>query len=88
MSETHEIRWWPDDLERTKAEWPEFDEARCAVWQVAPDEHVLKMLATAISDTGDDRSPWMWIRLPEGTLIFGCFPQGDTYYDTEEGRGV
>lgn len=29
---------------------------------------------------GDDtRSVWMWIRLADGSLIFGCYPQGDTY---------
>lgn len=27
----------------------------------------------------DGRSPWMWIRLPNGDLILGVFPQGDTY---------
>lgn len=32
----------------------------------------------------DGRSPWMWVRLPNGDLILGTFPQGDTYFSVEE----
>ena len=32
----------------------------------------------------DGRSHWMWFRLPNGDLIFGCFPHGDTYFATED----
>lgn len=31
----------------------------------------------------DGRSPFMWIRLPNGDLILGVFPYGDTYFATE-----
>lgn len=27
----------------------------------------------------DGRSNWLWFRLPNGDLLFGCFPEGDTY---------
>jgi hypothetical protein len=27
----------------------------------------------------DGRSNWLWFRLPNGDLIFGCFPEGETY---------
>lgn len=27
----------------------------------------------------DARSKWMWVRLRDGTLILGVFPQGGTY---------
>lgn len=34
----------------------------------------------AQSPTEDDgRSDWCWIRLPNGDLILGVFPQGETY---------
>ncbi len=31
----------------------------------------------------DGRSNWLWFRLPNGDLIFGCFPEGDTYFAWE-----
>lgn len=30
----------------------------------------------------------MWFRLPDGTLIFGCFPQGDLYFQHESERTI
>lgn len=41
-------------------------------------EHVL-----AQPDTLDGRSPWVWLRLPNGDLILGVFPRGDTYFSVE-----
>lgn len=36
--------------------------------------------------TGHDaRSDWAWFRLQNGDLIFGCFPQGDTYMNYSDG---
>ena len=32
----------------------------------------------------DGRSNWCWIRLADGTLILGIFPQGDTYLSVED----
>jgi hypothetical protein len=32
----------------------------------------------------DGRSDWCWIRLPNGDLFLGVFPQGDTYFAVEE----
>ena len=34
-------------------------------------------------DENDGRSEWRWFRLPEGTLILGCFPHGETYFAAE-----
>ena len=31
----------------------------------------------------DGRSEWRWFRLPNGDLILGVFPQGDTYFAVE-----
>ena len=36
----------------------------------------------------DGRSKWMWIRLPDGDLILGVYPQGDTYFSTEKWRTI
>lgn len=27
----------------------------------------------------DGRSNWLWFTLPNGDVIFGCLPEGDTY---------
>jgi hypothetical protein len=43
---------------------------------------VAKVLA-ADEDSEDGRSNWCWIRLLNGDLILGVFPQGDTYLDME-----
>lgn len=42
--------------------------------------------------TGDGRSPWCWVRLSNGDLILGLFPQGETYelataMEREDGEG-
>lgn len=31
----------------------------------------------------EGRSQWLWIWCPNGDLILGCYPQGDTYFATE-----
>jgi hypothetical protein len=42
-------------------------------------DHVL----TAPTEGNDGRSEWLWIRLPNGDLILGVYPQGDTYMEVE-----
>lgn len=32
----------------------------------------------------DGRSNWVWIRLANGDLILGCYPQGETYFMVED----
>jgi hypothetical protein len=32
----------------------------------------------------DGRSNWVWVRLPNGDLILGVYPQGDTYFSVEK----
>lgn len=43
----------------------------------AKQEHVNFVLAQSNEDNG--RSPWFWLRMQDGTLVLGLFPQGDTY---------
>lgn len=51
----------------------------------AAPEAVSYLLALPISTPSrDTRSEWLWIRLADGTLILGFFPQGDEgYFGTE-----
>lgn len=38
---------------------------------------------TASEHNPDGRSQWLWVRLPNGDLILGVFPQGETYEEVE-----
>jgi hypothetical protein len=49
----------------------------------ATPEGVGVMLSAQVG-TGDGRSEWVWLRLVNGDLLFGCFPQGDTYMDVTD----
>jgi hypothetical protein len=40
------------------------------------------------TDGYDGRSDWRWIRLPNGDLILGVFPQGDTYLQFADTIGI
>lgn len=87
--EIFEVRWLPGERQRTIDDWPEFDPDSLAHYHCAPPEAIQVMLDPNLSTTdGEGRSPWMWIRLPNGDLIFGCFPQGDTYFEHEGSRHV
>ncbi|MGE5510373.1 MAG: hypothetical protein ACM31O_03865 [Bacteroidota bacterium] len=48
----------------------------------ASDSSVMEVLR-ADQDSEDGRSQWMWLRLSDGTLMLGIFPQGDTYFACE-----
>ena len=43
---------------------------------------VLRVLNARDTDP-DGRSQFMWLRLPNGDLMLGVFPQGDTYLECE-----
>jgi hypothetical protein len=45
----------------------------------AKQEDVDRLLPMATD--GDGRSEWFWMRLQDGTLLLGVFPQGDTYME-------
>lgn len=49
----------------------------------ADDDDVAAVLMQP-TGTGDGRSKFMWIRLRNGDLILGVFPEGDTYMTYEE----
>lgn len=45
-------------------------------------EAVLTVMS-ADPDDPEGRSEMLWIRLPNGDLVLGCYPQSDTYMATE-----
>jgi hypothetical protein len=55
--------------------------------QAAPQDAVDYILAQPIN-TGDGRSHWVWIRLPDDDLVLVTYPQGDTYFSTEQWRTI
>ena len=46
-------------------------------------KEAVKTIMEAPLETGDGRSEWMFLRLPNGDLFLGVFPQGDTYLAVE-----
>jgi hypothetical protein len=36
----------------------------------------------------EQRSEWMWFRLDNGDLIFGCYPHDEIYFETEQNRTI
>lgn len=51
-------------------------------------EAVILTLSADEIDGMDGRSSWKWFRFPNGDLVLGVYPQGDTYFATENGRDV
>lgn len=65
------------------------DDDTPAIWQLQPAsaEAVADTLAQNENDP-DGRSEWLWVRLPNGDLILGVYPQGDTYLAHEMEREI
>lgn len=49
----------------------------------ASQESIIKVLE-AVEGDEDGRSQFFWFRLDNGDLILGVYPQGDTYFATEQ----
>lgn len=47
-------------------------------------EQAVELVMNSNENSLDGRSNWVWVRLPNGDLILGVFPQGDTYFAVEE----
>lgn len=50
-------------------------------------EAAIEIMLKADPESMDGRSQWVWMRLPNTDLVFGCYPQGDTYFAAFEGTG-
>lgn len=49
----------------------------------ANNKDVLHVLSSP-EKTGDGRSEFVWVRLLNGDLLLGVFPQGDTYIEVSD----
>lgn len=47
-------------------------------------EASVQLVLAADEQSDDGRSQFVWLRLPNGDLMLGVFPQGDTYLECEE----
>ena len=52
-------------------------------WVQPASEESVQTVLNADEHSSDGRSNWVWVRLRNGDLILGVFPQGDTYFATE-----
>lgn len=50
-------------------------------------EDAVAHVLTQPTDGHDGRSTWKWFRLPNGDLILGVFPQGETYMQHSDSLG-
>lgn len=77
---------------RRKRQWKEIveDDVKGYWQEPAPAKAVKLVLAAPVESKTqhDGRSQWLWIRLPDGDLILGVYPQGDTYFATEHLRTI
>lgn len=58
------------------------DPARIVVANALPESVEAIIEANELSEDG--RSQWVWVRFPNGDLMLGTFPQGETYFEHEE----
>ena len=81
---------WSSEQDRLEAVQEGVDPLILAHCEDADHDAVALTLAAPVDgpDDYDGRSPFMWVRFPNGDLMLGVFPHGDTYFATEEGRGV
>lgn len=49
----------------------------------AASDAAVETVLNADVNSSDGRSEWLWIRLPNGDLVLGVYPQGDTYFEFE-----
>jgi hypothetical protein len=52
-------------------------------WPASAEAIVRVIMANADEQDGFTRSEWLWIRIANGDLILGLFPQDDMYFDIE-----
>lgn len=55
----------------------DLDDRQIGYTTLAHPDHVAQMLAAPVGLDG--RGEWRWFRFADSTLVFGCYPSGDTY---------
>lgn len=58
-------------------------EGEVIAWVHPAHSSFVKKVLDADQHSPDGRSNWVWVRLPNGDLILGVYPQGDTYEECE-----
>jgi hypothetical protein len=62
----------------------DFDARTYPIASVHPASPTSVALVLAADENSDDgRSNWVWVRLANGDLVLGIYPQGDTYCEVE-----
>lgn len=59
--------------------WQERDEEWGSVHVKPASEAAVGIVLSADPGSEEGRSQWIWVRLPNGDLVLGVFPQSDTY---------
>jgi hypothetical protein len=71
--------------EGTRSILPEDMDEGCVNFMVkSASQSSMAIVLAADPESPEGRSQWVWVRLPDGDLILGLYPQGDTYFATEQ----
>lgn len=54
------------------------------VYTAPASQECVDLVLSKSPDDDNGRSAWQWIRLPNGDLILGVYPQGETYFEVED----
>lgn len=61
-----------------------YDEAGSQIALIRPASLDSVSIVLAADENSDDgRSQWVWVRLSNGDLVLGLYPQGETYFSVE-----
>lgn len=60
----------------------------CFMWEEPAPQEAVDYVLNQPTQGLDGRSDWVWIRLPDGDLVLAIYPQGDTYFSTEQWRTI
>lgn len=69
------------DIPPEVKEWME--ESGRLSWHHPASQTAVDLVIDQDPNDDDGRSEWLWIRLANGDLILGCYPQGETYFAVE-----
>lgn len=64
--------------------WHEKDEEWGSVHIKPASEQAVGIVLSADPRSDEGRSQWVWVRLPNGDLVLGVFPQSETYLAASE----
>ena len=59
----------------------DYDNPGYAHRRLATDNQVRKILSCDDTVSGNGRSDWYWLTMPNGDQMLACYPHGDLYLD-------